>query len=124
MATVRDENQYYTLRRKILAILTKSEHARAARIASQMDYNQISSTIDPLVKAKLLERTQKRNSIIIHCTYEKRYAYYKSKIHQLWNAFFNHTKGIDTKIIVGTCNNPNLTNELVRRSPRAEEKKK
>ncbi len=48
MATVPDENQYYPLRRKIL-------------------------TIDPLVKVKLLKRTQKRNSIIIHYKYENRY---------------------------------------------------
>jgi hypothetical protein len=40
----------------VINISTRTEHARATRIASQMDYNQINSTIDPLVKAKLLKR--------------------------------------------------------------------
>jgi hypothetical protein len=89
-----------------------------------MDYNQIPSTIDPLVKAKLLKKKQKEKSIIVHYTYERRFAYYKSKIHHIWNASFQPETVIDTKLIVGTRNNSNLTKELVRRSPREEEKEK
>jgi hypothetical protein len=89
-----------------------------------MDYNQINSTIDLLVKAKLLKRQQKDKSIIIHYTYERRFAHYKSKIHQIWDASFPKTTGIETKLIVGTRNNPNLTNEIVRRSSRLEKEKK
>jgi hypothetical protein len=103
---------------------TKSEHARANRIASQMDYNQIPLTIDPLVKAKLLKTQQKEKSLIVHYTYERRFAHYKSKIHHIWNASFQHETVIDTKLIVGTRNNSNLTKKLVRRSPRVEEKEK
>jgi hypothetical protein len=115
---IHDEKEYNFLRHQILAISTKSEHARANRIASQMDYNQIPSTIDHLVKAKLLKRQQKEKSIIVHCTYERRFAHYKSKIHQIWNTSFHSTSVTETKLIVGTRNNPNLTKELVRRSPR------
>jgi hypothetical protein len=74
-----------------------------------MDYNQIPSTIDPLVKAKLLKRQQKEKSIIVHYTYERRFAHYKSKIHQIWNQSFHSTSAMETKFIIGTRNNPNLT---------------
>jgi hypothetical protein len=120
---IHDENEYHFLRRQILAISTKSEHARANRIASQMDYNQISSTIDPLVKAKLLKRQQTWKSIILHYTYERRFAHYKSKIHQIWNQSLHSTSAIETKLIIGTRTNPNLTKELVRRSPRLQKRK-
>ncbi len=119
---IHDESEYHFLRCQILAISTKSEHARANRIASQMDYNQIPSTIDSLVKAKLLKRQQKEKSIIVHYTYERRFAHYKSKIHQIWNESFPSTSVTETKLIVGTRNNSNLTKELVRRSPRVEKK--
>jgi hypothetical protein len=42
----------------------------------------------------------------------------QTKIYQIWDASFQKTTAIERKLIVGTCNNPNLTNELVRRSPR------
>ena len=117
LPTIQGENDYYLLRRRIIAMYTQSEHARANRIASQMDSRQINSTTDPLVKAKLLKRQQKDKSIILHYTYEKRFARYKSKIHHLWNASFPASTGINTRLIVGTRNNPNMTKELVRRSP-------
>jgi hypothetical protein len=80
---IHDENEYLFLRRQILAISTTNEHARANRIASQMDYNQINSTIDPIVKVKLLNRQQKYKSIIVHYTYERRFDHYKSQIHHI-----------------------------------------
>ena len=43
---------------------TQSEHVRANRIASQMDFSQINPTTDPLVKEKLIKRQQKGQSII------------------------------------------------------------
>lgn len=112
-----DEQQYFIVRRQLLTLNTKCEHARANRIANQLDPSQIHVTTDALVKKKLTKRQQKHDSIIVHYNYEGRFAYYKSKIHQLWNATFPISSGIDTKLIVGTRNNPNLTHELVRRSP-------
>ena len=104
-------------RQLLLAFTTKSQHARATRIFSQMDTSQIHSTIDPLVKMKLLKRQQKQNSIIIHYTYEWRFLHYKSRIHHYCNTTFPNITDIDTKLILGTRNNPNLTKRLVRRSP-------
>ena len=118
LTTVQDDNDYYYLRQRILPMATKSEHARARRIASQMDSTQIHTITDPLVRVKLEQREQKAKSIIVHYTYEKRFAYYKSKIHQIWNTFFTPSQGIHTKLVVGTRNHANLTNELVRRSPK------
>ena len=69
MPTISDENEYRSLRRQILAITTASEHARASRIASQMDYNQTSSTIRPLVKIKLAKRQNKDNPVVVCLTH-------------------------------------------------------
>ena len=45
-------------------------------------------------------------------------------VHQIWNAFFPPSTGIHTKLVVGTRNHANLTNQLVRRSPPRKKKKK
>ena len=100
MTTIYNENEYLSLRRQILAISTASEHTRANRIASQMDYNQIPSMIDPLVKVKLPKRQQKENSVIVNYTYERNFARYKSNIHKIWNASFPIAIGIDSKLII------------------------
>jgi predicted transcriptional regulator len=97
---IHDENEYHFLCHQILAISTTSKHARANRIASQMDYNKINSMIDLLVKAKLLKRQQKEKSIIVHYTYERRFAHYKSKIHQIWNESFHPRSAIETKLVI------------------------
>ena len=82
-----------------------------------MDYNNFPSNIDPLVKAKLLKRRERTNSIILHYTHEKRFSHYKRSIHQIWNDAFSNTQIQTTKLIVGNRNNPNLCKELVRRNP-------
>ena len=117
LSTIPLENEYFFFRRQFLALTTKSEHARANRIASQLDPSQIDSTTDPLVKVKLLKRLQKPNLLTIHYNYERRFAHYKSRIHRFWNATFPPSTGIESKLIVGSRNNPNLTHEIVRRSP-------
>ncbi len=65
-----------------------------------------------------MKRQQKEKSIIVHNIHEQRFAHYKSKIHQIWNRSFHSTSAMETKLIVETRNNLNLTKELVRRSPR------
>jgi hypothetical protein len=114
---IHDKNEYHLLRRRILEQPTQSEHARAERIATQLDYNNINVITDPLVISKLLKRQPKSNSLIIHYTYEQRFAYYKSLIHKYWGKSLQNILVIDNLLIIGTRNNPNLTQELVRRSP-------
>ena len=117
---IHDENEYDLLHQKLLAQPTPSEHARATRIASQMDCTKPNSFPDSLVQSKLFKRQQQVNSLaplIIHYTHEQRFAHYKSAIHQKWNKSFLNTQVMNTLLVVGTRNNPNLTKELVRRSP-------
>jgi hypothetical protein len=117
---IHDENEYIFLHQDLLGKPTPSEHARADRIASQMDYNLPNSSADPLVQSKLLKRKQQTTTvipIIIRYTHEQRFNHYKPMIHRNWNDLFHHTPVTDTKLIVGTKNNLNLTKELVRRSP-------
>ena len=117
---IHDETEYHLLHQKLLAQPTPSEHTRATRIASQMDCTKQNSFPDSLVQSKLFKRQQQVNSLaplIIHYTHEQRFGHYKRAIHQKWNDSFRDTPVMDTVLVVGTQNNPNLTKELVRRSP-------
>jgi hypothetical protein len=117
---IHDDNEYHHLQQQFLTNPTISEHARATRIASQIDYNTASVSSDPLVKAKLLKRKQqadKLKPLIVHYPYEERFAYYKPKLHDKWNNLFHNTSVLQTELIVGTRNQVNLTKELVRRAP-------
>ncbi|CAF1625950.1 unnamed protein product [Adineta ricciae] len=53
------------------------------------------------------------NNLIIHYTYENRLAHYKKDIHQIRNDLFRQTAVTQTRLIVGTRNNPNLAKRLV-----------
>ncbi|KAF9758288.1 hypothetical protein NGRA_3160, partial [Nosema granulosis] len=90
---------------------------QAASIAKTFDFNHFPPDIDPLVKAKLLKRRERTNSIILHCTHEKRFAHYGRTIHQIWNETFQNTPMETIPVIVGTRNNPNIAKELIRRNP-------
>jgi hypothetical protein len=59
--------------------------------------------------------------VVVVC-FELTLAHYKSKTHQIWNESFPSTSVTETKLIVGTRNNSNLTKELVRRSPRVQKR--
>ncbi|CAF1582967.1 unnamed protein product [Didymodactylos carnosus] len=91
---IHDENQYLLVHQQLLTQPTTNEHARASRIVSQMDHNHPTSSTDPLIQLTILQ-TQKRKNLssplIIHYTHEQRFAYYKVKIHQIWNNLFLHT---------------------------------
>lgn len=57
------------------------------------------------------------SNVIIHYSYENRLSTYKRDVHQLWNEHFRQTSVINTRLIIGTQNNPNLTKRLLRRRP-------
>ncbi|CAF2034003.1 unnamed protein product [Rotaria magnacalcarata] len=50
---IQDEHEYLQLRHQVLAKVTPGEHARASRIASQIDQNKPLTTTDSLVKLEL-----------------------------------------------------------------------
>lgn len=62
LSMVHEENQYLLVRQQLLTQPTTSEHARASRISSQMDDNDIHSALDPLVQSKLLTRQKRKSS--------------------------------------------------------------
>ena len=82
-----------------------------------MDFNNIPSNIDPLVKEKLLKRRERANSIILHYTHEKCCAHYRRAIHLIWNETFQNTPLQTTRLIVNIRNNHNVAKELVRHNP-------
>ena len=117
---IHDENEYHTLRKQLSSEPTTSEHVRASRIASQIDFNSRIVPTDPLVQSILVkkqQRVKKLQPLIVHYTHEKQFAFYKSRIHQEWNHLFHVTPVSETRLIIGTRNNSNLTKELVQRSP-------
>jgi hypothetical protein len=117
---IHDENEYHSLRQQLLSEPTMNEHVRASRVASQIDFNTRNLPTDLLVQSKLIKRQQRASTLkplIVHYTHEKQFAHYKSKIQQQWDNLFHGTSVSETRLIVGTRNNPNLIKELVRRSP-------
>ena len=69
-----------------------------------------------ILERTIVKRQQKDKSIIVHYTYERRFGHYEFDVHKLWNASFPTASEVDSKVIVGTRENSNLTKELVRRS--------
>jgi hypothetical protein len=80
---IHDENEFLLLRRQLMKQTTVHEHRRAARIARMMDYDDPPTNVHPLVKAKLLKRRERAQSIILHYTHEQRFSHYKRAIHQM-----------------------------------------
>jgi hypothetical protein len=116
---IHDANEYALIRQRLLKQATIDEHKRAARMAKQYGFHGFDVNIDPLIKEKILKRRDKEKSIFLHYTHEKRFFNYKRTIHELWTQTFRDTTVEETRLIVGTRNNPNLTRELVRRCPQS-----
>ncbi len=79
------KHPYLLLRQQLITEPTPSEHARASRITSQTDFDNPKPMRDSSVQSKLLKRRQQANiltPLIIHYTYDKRFAHYKSKIYK------------------------------------------
>ena len=111
-----DENEYIQLRNQILNQPTTTEHASASQIASQMDCNDSHASFEPLVKSKLIKRQKQDYSLypeIIHYNHEQRYAYYKSRLHHIWNETFDRRPITNNRLIVGTRNHKNLQHEVL-----------
>jgi hypothetical protein len=96
---------------------TATEHQIASRIAQTIDPNSTDTVDDPLVKRRLGANSKWINNLIIHYTHEKRLESYKKEIHQLWNHTFVNTSVLNTKLIIGNRNSPNLKKTLVHQRP-------
>jgi hypothetical protein len=102
---------------KLLDQPTIREHRRAPCIAKNMDYNNFDPNIQTLIKLMLLKRQQRANSIILHYTHEQHFSHHKQTIHHKWNDTFDNTPLRESRFIVGTRNNPNISKELIHKSP-------
>ena len=81
----------------------------AFRIAKAIETDRNEEAQDPLVRAKF-----DKNLVILY-TYEKRFQSNKTVLHQLWNQMFQQTPAIESRLVIGNHNSPNLTKELVHR---------
>jgi hypothetical protein len=72
---IHDPMEFLHFRQQLLNQPTVEEHRRAARIAKNIDYDNIPPNTDPLVKGKLFKRRDRGNSILMHCIHEKRFSH-------------------------------------------------
>lgn len=122
---VHDEHEYFLLRNEILTQPTRHEHKRASRIAEITETNKPAFPIDQLLAKKLKQKQDKYNSeypMIVHYTHENRYRHYKRQLHKIWDRAFINTPIQQLKLIVGSINSRNLTQEIVRRAPNHRQK--
>ncbi|CAF1601120.1 unnamed protein product, partial [Adineta ricciae] len=62
------------------------------------------------------------SNMIIHYSHESRLSTYERDVHQLWNQHFRQTSVINTRLTIGTKNNPNLTKRPLRRPPNRQQR--
>jgi hypothetical protein len=94
---------------------TVTEHQIASRIAKTLDPNNNDTMDDSLVQIRLRQKSKWVDNLIIHYKHEARLASYKKDIHQLWNQIFKNTPFMNTKLIIGHRNSPNMTKTVVHR---------
>jgi len=112
------ENNFQIIRSNLLNKPTIAEHQIASRIAKTINLHSNNTLDDPLVKTRLAKTSKWINNLIIHYTHENRLESSKKDIHELWDHVFTNTPVMNTKLIIGNRNNPNMTKTLVRRNPR------
>jgi hypothetical protein len=112
------ETFFEIIRSNLLNKPTVAEHQIASRIAKTIDLHGNNTEDDPLVKRRLAKTSKWINNLIIHYTHENRFESSKKDIHELWDHVFTNTPVMNTKLVIGNRNNPNITKALVRRNPR------
>jgi hypothetical protein len=115
LPAIHTANDFVRLRSLLLNRPTIPEYQIASRLAKAIKNNPAEKINDPLVKARLNKQSKFDTNIIIHYTYEKRLQSNKNTIHQLWHQTFKQTPVMNTRLIIGNRNSPNMTQELVHR---------
>jgi hypothetical protein len=113
LPTIHTENDFARLRYLLLNRPTILEYQIASRAAEAIENSQNEEMADPLVKSRLYKQSKFDHKLIIHYTYEKRLQTNKKAIHRLWHQTFKQTPVMDTRLIIGNRNSPNMTQELV-----------
>ena len=117
MPTINNENDFALLRQILLTKPTVHEYQIASRIAQSIKFEPDQTVDDPLVQLRLDKPSKFDTNVIIHYTHETRFQSHKEYIHRIWKQMFDNTPVMKRRLIVGNRNSPNMTRELVHRSP-------
>ena len=102
-----DENEYASLRSKLLLQPTNAEQQVLSRIATTAKQHRDDTNAD----------SKWDRCLIVHYTHEERLATFKKNLHRLWNGAFTDTPIEKTRLIVGKRNNRNGKRELIHIRP-------
>ncbi|CAF3378003.1 unnamed protein product [Rotaria socialis] len=100
------------LRHQLLTTSTDKIYNRTAKSSTTdqtIDKNMQNQLVQPTDKNEIT----KRKSLIIHKRHEQRLTQNQHHIHELWMRTFHGTDVANTDLIVGTCLNRNLKQELM-----------
>ncbi len=117
MSLIDNEHDFRFIRDHLMDKPTPIEHQIASRIAKTIHQNSQHTVEDPLVRQELRQESTFTEKFIIHYIHEARLQTTKKDIHQLWDQTFQQTPIMNTKLIIGNRNSPNLTRTLVHRRP-------
>ena len=113
-----DDKQFIKLRAKLLAEPTNRQSQVASNAASADKENDPS---DAQIKQQEITKTNGKNygdKFFVHYTHEQRFKTLKQEIHQVYDAAFQKTPAMYTRLIIGTRNHRDMRNELIRKRPK------
>ncbi|CAF4484933.1 unnamed protein product, partial [Rotaria socialis] len=100
------------LRHQLLTVSTDKIYNRATK-SSTTDQTSDKNMQNQLVQPTDNNEITKRKNLIIHKRHEQRLTQNQHHIHELWMRTFHGTDVTNTALIVGTCLNRNLKQELM-----------
>jgi RNase adaptor protein for sRNA GlmZ degradation len=118
---VHDEQGCTLLRNKILGLVTtrQSQVATSASIADvnndQLNEQDIRpTTTTTTMKSTTVVNERHENRLIVRYTHERRFEPMKRQMHQIYYATFRNTLVEDVKMVVGSRNQKDARNDLIR----------
>ncbi|CAF3325526.1 unnamed protein product [Rotaria socialis] len=107
-----DSNEFGYLRHELLTTSTDKIYNRTAK-SSTADQTSDKNMQNQFVQPTDNKEITKRKSLIIHKRHEQRLTQNQHHIQELWMRTFHGTDVTNTALIVGTCLNRNLKQELM-----------
>ncbi|CAF3467602.1 unnamed protein product [Rotaria socialis] len=118
-----NDNQFLLMRNTLLPKLTVKERETQHRIAA-VTYDKEIDNHNTTEETKTITSISKQNkankftdTLFLHYTHEKRLHSLKRDIHKIYSEIFQHTIGIDFRLIVGHRNHRSTGHELVQKRP-------
>ena len=121
---VHDEQGFTRLRHKILGLVTTRPSQVDAR-ASIADVNNDAlneedtrpTTTTTTMKSTTVVNETHEDRLIVHYTHERRFERMKRQMHQIYDATFRNTPAENVKMVVGSRNQKDARNDLIRKRP-------